>query len=271
MRTCWPDAPSTRGASHTVCHARPSSETSSAYSSLASASSQAERIWVGAPRSHSRPPPTSMTLASAESQSLPTGALTPSVTRSGRSVRVLSAGARPVSRLPVPARERQFAQAERAITSSSTRRIADTAWQPKQEPVPPARARGFGGLCPKLARWTATSGSWRGRGERRQRPGDVLPSRLAPEEGFEPPTRRLTAACSATELLRNVRGAHYEERPPSVKRRLVASAAIGRHCRSRPCAGPARAARRRRSSSGLGWGSGSRSGGPASGNSARSR
>lgn len=29
---------------------------------------------------------------------------------------------------------------------------------------------------------------------------------LAPEEGFEPPTRRLTAACSTTELLRNVWG-----------------------------------------------------------------
>ena len=27
---------------------------------------------------------------------------------------------------------------------------------------------------------------------------------LAPEEGFEPPTRRLTAACSTTELLRNI-------------------------------------------------------------------
>ncbi len=28
---------------------------------------------------------------------------------------------------------------------------------------------------------------------------------MAPEEGFEPPTRRLTAACSAPELLRNRR------------------------------------------------------------------
>ena len=27
---------------------------------------------------------------------------------------------------------------------------------------------------------------------------------MAPEEGFEPPTRRLTAACSTTELLRNI-------------------------------------------------------------------
>src|SRR6188508_2085165 len=29
-----------------------------------------------------------------------------------------------------------------------------------------------------------------------------ISSVLAPEEGFEPPTRRLTAACSTTELLR---------------------------------------------------------------------
>ena len=29
---------------------------------------------------------------------------------------------------------------------------------------------------------------------------------LAPEEGFEPPTRRLTAACSTTELLRKNEG-----------------------------------------------------------------
>ena len=29
---------------------------------------------------------------------------------------------------------------------------------------------------------------------------------VAPEEGFEPPTQRLTAACSTTELLRNVPG-----------------------------------------------------------------
>lgn len=27
---------------------------------------------------------------------------------------------------------------------------------------------------------------------------------MAPEEGFEPPTQRLTAACSTTELLRNI-------------------------------------------------------------------
>ncbi len=27
--------------------------------------------------------------------------------------------------------------------------------------------------------------------------------KMAPEEGFEPPTQRLTAACSTTELLRN--------------------------------------------------------------------
>ena len=32
---------------------------------------------------------------------------------------------------------------------------------------------------------------------------------MAPEEGIEPPTRRLTAACSATELLRNVEGDDY--------------------------------------------------------------
>ncbi len=32
----------------------------------------------------------------------------------------------------------------------------------------------------------------------------VLRTRLAPEEGFEPPTRRLTAACSTTELLRKI-------------------------------------------------------------------
>ncbi len=95
--------------------------------------------------------------------------------------------------------------------------------------------------------------------------------RLAPEEGFEPPTRRLTAACSATELLRNVRGAHYGERPSSVKRRLVASAGPGPHCRNRSCARPTPAARLRQSSSGPGWGSGCRSGGPGSGSSARSR
>ena len=29
---------------------------------------------------------------------------------------------------------------------------------------------------------------------------------VAPEEGFEPPTQRLTAACSTTELLRNAPG-----------------------------------------------------------------
>jgi hypothetical protein len=29
---------------------------------------------------------------------------------------------------------------------------------------------------------------------------------VAPEEGFEPPTRRLTAACSTTELLRKGEG-----------------------------------------------------------------
>ena len=34
---------------------------------------------------------------------------------------------------------------------------------------------------------------------------------VAPEEGIEPPTRRLTAACSATELLRNVEGDDYEQ------------------------------------------------------------
>ena len=101
--------------------------------------------------------------------------------------------------------------------------------------------------------------------------GFVQPSRLAPEEGFEPPTRRLTAACSATELLRNVRGAHYEERLSSVKRRLGASAGPGRRCRSRPCAGPAPAAPHRRSSSAPGWGWGCRSGGRASGSSARFR
>src|SRR5438045_868481 len=32
---------------------------------------------------------------------------------------------------------------------------------------------------------------------------DSVASSLAPEEGFEPPTRRLTAACSTPELLRN--------------------------------------------------------------------
>ena len=32
--------------------------------------------------------------------------------------------------------------------------------------------------------------------------------RLAPEEGFEPPTRRLTAACSTTELLRTDEGSN---------------------------------------------------------------
>src|SRR6476659_1233483 len=37
----------------------------------------------------------------------------------------------------------------------------------------------------------------------------------APEEGFEPPTRRLTAACSATELLRNVNAPLWEARPVS--------------------------------------------------------
>src|SRR4029450_7138169 len=34
----------------------------------------------------------------------------------------------------------------------------------------------------------------------------------APEEGFEPPTRRLTAACSAPELLRNVNAPLWGER-----------------------------------------------------------
>ena len=33
-------------------------------------------------------------------------------------------------------------------------------------------------------------------------PKDFALGEMAPEEGFEPPTRRLTAACSTTELLR---------------------------------------------------------------------
>lgn len=38
-------------------------------------------------------------------------------------------------------------------------------------------------------------------------------AKLAPEEGFEPPTKRLTAACSTTELLR-IRASHrYRETP----------------------------------------------------------
>ena len=41
--------------------------------------------------------------------------------------------------------------------------------------------------------------------------------RVAPEEGIEPPTRRLTAACSATELLRNVEGDDYEQPRLQVK------------------------------------------------------
>jgi hypothetical protein len=90
-----------------------------------------------------------MMLASAESQSLPSGALTPSVTRSGRSVRVLRAGARPVSRLPVSARERQLAHAESAIARSSTRRIADTVSQPSKNRSR-LRANDFGGLRPKV-------------------------------------------------------------------------------------------------------------------------
>ena len=40
---------------------------------------------------------------------------------------------------------------------------------------------------------------------------------MAPEEGIEPPTRRLTAACSATELLRNVEGDDYEQPRLQVK------------------------------------------------------
>ncbi len=68
----------------------------------------------------------------AESQSLPGGALTPSVTRSGRCVRVLIEGARPASRLPASPRE-QLAHTANATTSSSRRRIADTVWRREQD------------------------------------------------------------------------------------------------------------------------------------------
>ena len=43
---------------------------------------------------------------------------------------------------------------------------------------------------------------------------------MAPEEGFEPPTRRLTAACSTTELLRNIgaRPREFSTHPPQGQR-----------------------------------------------------
>lgn len=37
-------------------------------------------------------------------------------------------------------------------------------------------------------------------------PADAKDPAMAPEEGFEPPTQRLTAACSTTELLRKIAG-----------------------------------------------------------------
>lgn len=47
----------------------------------------------------------------------------------------------------------------------------------------------------------ASTSDRRGRDGKRATESTVAPE-LAPEEGFEPPTRRLTAACSTTELLR---------------------------------------------------------------------
>lgn len=44
---------------------------------------------------------------------------------------------------------------------------------------------------------------------------------MAPEEGFEPPTRRLTAACSTTELLRKGPGPRANLEPVDLHQRAA--------------------------------------------------
>ena len=139
---------------------------------------------------------------------------TPSVTRSGRSVRVLTSGRASSQQVGVV----------RARATACARQKCDRQQQPYRRHCVATKARTDPACARERFRWFARRGRagprLRDHGgdavERRQRPGDVLPSRLAPEEGFEPPTRRLTAACSATELLRNGT-AHYVERRRSVK------------------------------------------------------
>jgi hypothetical protein len=46
-------------------------------------------------------------------------------------------------------------------------------------------------------------------------------AKLAPEEGFEPPAKRLTAACSTTELLR-IRASHRDPSKPRYEARSSA-------------------------------------------------
>ena len=110
VRTCWPCAPSTR---RRLPDRLPRASVVGREQRVlvVSVSLPARRSGSASGRPDPIParPPASITLASAESQSLPTGTLIPSVTRSGRCVRVLRAAERPVSRLPVSARESQLA------------------------------------------------------------------------------------------------------------------------------------------------------------------
>ena len=83
-------------------------------------------------------------------------------------------------------------------------RMKSTMAQSRQRSGGPTVAPVSGSRC-ECATSRAESIYRSSRSSGRRRPGgDPALAAVAPEEGFEPPTRRLTAACSTTELLRNI-------------------------------------------------------------------